>query len=105
MQRVADRVTIIKDGKLVITDSVDHLRESAPRVMHLRFSAPVDTGAFTALDSSPTSGATATRSRSTSPVRSLPCSRWRSQQGVVDLAARPADLDELFLAYYADGPR
>ena len=30
VQRVADRVTIIKDGKLVITDSVDHLRESAP---------------------------------------------------------------------------
>jgi ABC-2 type transport system ATP-binding protein len=103
VQRVADRVTIIKDGKLVITDSVDHLRESAPRVMHLRFAAPVEAAAFAALESVANvrgDGDTLTLDL-TGPI--APVLGVALRHGVVDLSARPADLDELFLSYYADG--
>ena len=37
VQRVADHVAIIRDGRLVITDTVEHLRASAPRVLRLVF--------------------------------------------------------------------
>jgi ABC-2 type transport system ATP-binding protein len=101
VQRVADRVTIIREGKLVVTDSVAHLRESAPRVMALRFDRPADGAAFERLDS--VSGVRgdgdAITLDLTGPIG--PVLEEALRQGVVDLSARNADLDELFLSYYA----
>ena len=37
VQRLADRVAIIRSGRLVTTDTVDHLRQSAPRKVEARF--------------------------------------------------------------------
>ncbi len=101
VQRVADRVTIIRDGRLVITDSVDHLRESAPRVMNLRFDRAADPEPFRALESVQNvrgQGDTLTL-QLTGGV--APVLQEALRQGVVDLNARHADLDELFLSYYS----
>ncbi len=49
VQRVADRVAIIREGELVVTDTVESLRAKAPRVMTLTFPQPVDPGRFRAL--------------------------------------------------------
>ena len=37
VQRVVDRVAIIKDGRLVVTDTVEGLRRTAPRTVEFRF--------------------------------------------------------------------
>ncbi len=37
VQQVADRVAIIREGRLVVSDTVDRLRARSPRVMQLQF--------------------------------------------------------------------
>jgi ABC-2 type transport system ATP-binding protein len=101
VQRVADRVTIIRRGRLVVTDSVARLRERAPRVMHLRFDHAADPVPFDALES-----VSGVRGDGDALVIDLvgpigPVLEEALRQGVQDLTARPADLDELFLSYYA----
>ena len=49
VQRLADRVAIIKAGHLVATDSVDTFRQSAPQKVEARFPASVDPGRFSRL--------------------------------------------------------
>ncbi len=103
VQRVADRVAIIRDGRLVITDTVEHLRASAPKVLELEFAGPVDTAVFSDLEgvtSLEADGATVSL-RLTGPV--APVLRAALDHQLVDLVARHADLDELFMTYY-QGP-
>ena len=102
VQRVVDRLSIIKEGQIVVTDTVEGLRNAAPRTIEFRFPATVTPDVFAGLDG----------------VRVLHCADGRvtlSVTGAVgpllrtaavldptDLTARPADLDELFLSYYRD---
>jgi ABC-2 type transport system ATP-binding protein len=100
VQRVADRVAIIRDGRLVVTDTIERLRAAAPRVMCLEFPAPVDPAAFASL-----SGTTASSAEgSTVTVRFsgavAPILRIALDHDLVDLEARHADLEELFLTYF-----
>ena len=44
VQRVADRVAIIKEGRLIVTDTVDGLRRAAPRTFEFRFAGDIDPG-------------------------------------------------------------
>ena len=103
VQRVADRVAIIRDGRLVVTDEVEHLRASAPRLLSLTFGRPVDPLPFRALE-----GVTGIEVDGTTiglhlqgPV--APVLRTALEHDLIDLVARHADLDELFLSYYRDG--
>ena len=50
VQRVADRVAIIKQGQLVVGDSVEALRRRAPQTIELRFKTPVAATVFDGLD-------------------------------------------------------
>ncbi len=102
VQRVADRVAIIRDGRLVVTDTVEHLRARAPRVMAFRFAGPPDPEPFRRLD-----GVTNVECRDhgldlhvTGGV--APVLEAALAQDVLDVTAHHADLDELFLAYYRD---
>lgn len=103
VQRVADHIAIIKDGRLVVEGSVEGLRKAAPHKLEVRFRNAIDPsdlrrcpgvtvttvhGAYVALD---VSGDIA-------PVLKL-----IAAYDPVDLTARPADLDELFLRYYQPG--
>ncbi len=102
VQRAADRVCVLRNGHLVVTDTVEHLRADAPRVLQLTFRQPVGAGEFDALDGVTevhTEGATV-RMHLTGEV--APVLRVALDHDLVDLVARPADLDELFLAYYRD---
>ena len=101
VQRVADRVAIIREGRLVVTDSVRHLRANAPRILRLRFDADVDPALFAALP-----GVAQAASRDgqielhlTGELR--PVLETALRHPLVDLTARHADLDELFRSYYA----
>ena len=99
VQRVVHRLAIIREGRIVVTDTVDGLRTRAPRTIELTFDRDTDTTALAQLDgveldrTDPRS----VRLTITGPV--APVLRAIAPLDPVDLLARPADLDELFLGY------
>ncbi len=104
VQRVVDRLAIIRAGRLVVTDTIGGLRARAPRNVEFRFASAVDATGFAALDGvRVVSNENGTVTLSVSgPVG--PALRIAADLGAVDVTARPSDLDELFLRYYrADG--
>jgi beta-exotoxin I transport system ATP-binding protein len=110
VQRLADRVAIIRSGRLVTTDTVDHLRRSAPRKVEARFASDVDAAAFATIE-----GVTVTACDRTHLALQVmgpigPVLKVIADHDPVDLVSRPADLDELFLDLYrepaaAEAPR
>ena len=104
VQRIADRVAIIKDGRLAVTDTVAGLRANAPRTIEFRFAGPADPGWFSGIEgvrvtgSGPDHVSLAVRG----PVAAV--LRAAAAHDPADIIARPADLDELFLAYYRHHP-
>jgi len=104
VQRVTDRIGIIKEGRLVAEDTVEGLRRAAPQKMEVRFRLSVDPADLTAL-----AGVTITASdgpRLTLDVTGEigPVLKVIASHDPVDLTCRPADLDELFLDFYRQSP-
>ena len=104
VQRVADRVAIIKDGQLVVTDSVEALRRQAPQTIELHFRAPVAAGAFEGLDGVQRVTVDGNRVSLQAAGELAPLLRVIADHDPVELVTRHADLDELFLTYYRDTP-
>lgn len=104
VQRVVDRLAIIKDGRIVVTDSIDGLRRNAPRTIEFRFPAPIDPQRFAGQPGvAVLAGTDASVTLSlTGPVAGV--LRIAADLDALDVSARPADLDELFLSYYRTGP-
>jgi beta-exotoxin I transport system ATP-binding protein len=102
VQRVADRVAIIRDGRLVVTDTVEHLRARAPRVMGFRFPGTPDPVPFRRLDGVGNVEVHYNDLDLQVTGGVAPVLEAALAQGVVDVTAHHADLDELFLAYYRD---
>lgn len=103
VQRVVDRLAIIKDGKIIVTDTVEGLRSRAPRTVQFQFDSQVDTARFEAIEGV---HVTSTESRTVSLSLSGPIApvlRVAADLNAVDMTARPTDLDELFLRYYRSG--
>jgi ABC-2 type transport system ATP-binding protein len=103
VQRVVDRLAIIKDGRIVVTDTVDGLRSKAPRTVQFRFDRDVDGALFEHIDGVHVTGTedrtvTLTLSGAIAPVL-----RAAADLDAVDVTARPTDLEELFLRYYRGG--
>lgn len=104
VQRVTDRIGIIKDGRLVAEDTVDGLRRAAPQKMEVRFRRPVGPADLNALAGVTVTGADG-------PCVSLdvtgeigPVLKVIASHDPVGLISRPADLDELFLGFYRESP-
>jgi ABC-2 type transport system ATP-binding protein len=101
VQRVVDRVAIIKDGRIVVTDTVEGLRRAAPRTIEFRFDHPVDPAPFAAIDGVRVLDRTEPRRIVLSFTGSVATVlRAAATLDPTDVTARPADLDELFLTYY-----
>lgn len=104
VQHLADRVAILRAGQLVTTDTVEHLRQSAPRKLEARFGRAVDPSLFGGI-----SGVTITESGADRIAFQVtgaigPILRAIADQEPIDLVSRPADLDELFIELYRDTP-
>jgi ABC-2 type transport system ATP-binding protein len=104
VQRVADRVAIIRSGRLVTTDTVDNLRASAPLKVEAWFRRAADRARFADL-----AGVTVTAWSETHVVLQLtgpigPVLEAIAEHDPVDVVSRHADLDELFLELYRDSP-
>jgi len=100
VQRVVHRLAIIREGRIVVTDTVDGLRRHAPRTIELVFDRDVEAAALTHLDGVQVTKADPRRLRLTITGPVAPVLRAIAPLDPIDLLARPADLDELFLDYY-----
>lgn len=102
VQRVADRVAIIRAGRLVITDTVESLRRQAPQTIELRFATPVPPAVFESLPGVQRVSAEGERITLQTRGRLAELLRVIADHDPLDVVARHADLDELFLSYYRE---
>ncbi len=100
VQRTADRVAIIKEGRIVVVDTVAGLRRSAPRTVELVFAPDADLTRLLGLDGVTLVERQDGRIRLSITGRIGPLLGEAARLDPVDMTARPADLDELFLRYY-----
>jgi beta-exotoxin I transport system ATP-binding protein len=104
VQRVADEVAIIRDGRLVVADTVEALRRRSPATMELTFAEPVPASAFEPLASVRQVTVDGARVTLQTTGELAPLLRVIAEHRPLDIVARHADLDELFLAYYRRDP-
>ncbi|MDH3681029.1 MAG: ABC transporter ATP-binding protein [Acidimicrobiia bacterium] len=103
VQRVADRVAIIRRGRLVAVESLQDLRTKALRRVHLELEAPVEAATLAGIAGVrdvTVEGRFAELSfegKMAGLLRSL-----AQHHEVVDVSTKEADLDEIFLAYYRE---
>ncbi len=100
VERVADRVAIIREGRLAVVDTMEALKEKAIRRVTLQFANPIAESVFSSVPgvkSVTVKGAAATVSFE-GPMSLL--LRAATDHDVVNLTSSEADLEEIFLAYY-----
>ena len=105
VQRVADRVGIIRHGRLVAVESLAALRSKAMRRVELEFESPAEASAFEGVPG--VRDVTVENHRVVLSFAGSMDSLLRmvvDRYGVVDIATREADLEEIFLTYYRDAP-
>ncbi|WP_149551213.1 ABC transporter ATP-binding protein [Streptomyces marokkonensis] len=103
VEAVADRVGIIRDGRLVALDTVSNLRTGAVRDIEVTFASPVPPTAFAALPGADrlqldAAGTTLTGQVSGSPDALI---KALARHTVTSLRATEPALEELFHSYYA----
>ncbi len=105
VQHVADRVGVVRDGRLVAVRSVADLQAHAVRHVEVRFARPVTPALLDGLEGvrsldqpEPTVLRAVVSGRMGAIVRAV------AAEPVVDLVSQPADLDEIFLSLYAGDP-
>ena len=100
VQRITDRLAIIKDGRLVAQDTVDGLRRAAPRTLEVTFRHSADAAGLRAVTGVTVTAANGPRITLDVAGDIGPALRAIASQDPVDLTARPADLEDLFLTFY-----
>lgn len=103
VDRVADRVGIIRKGNLVVVETMDSLKQKAIRHIRLVFAEPVLETLFadvTGVHSAEYDGARV-KLAFQGPMTEL--LRVAASHDVITLNSSEADLEEIFLAYYRDG--
>jgi len=103
VEKTADRVAIIREGRLVKVDRVDALRDLAHHQVELRFAGEVPVGAFAALDgvSDVIADEHVLRLRVAGSI--TPVVREAARYELLDFVSREPSLEETFLAQYGRG--
>ncbi len=102
VERVADRVGIIRSGHLVVVERVDELKRKAIRRIEFEFADAVPAGLFAGVagvHSAEVDGRMATVSFEGSVNAILQAAMAHE---VLNLHSRESDLEEIFLAYYRE---
>ena len=106
VERIADRVGIIRSGNLVIVEQVAAFKQKAVRKLEMRFASSVPESDFSSLEA-----VRSTRSEDDGRVIIVtvegsvdPVIKAAARYELVNLVAHEGDLEEAFLAYYqSDG--
>ncbi len=105
VQRVADRVGIIRHGRLAAVEAVSDLRHKAMRRVELEFDTPVEAAAFAAVPGVRDVAVENHRVELSFDGRmDVLLKTVADRYDLVDISTREADLEEIFLAYYRDEP-
>ena len=100
VERVTDRLAILRNGELVVVDSLENLRHVAVQRLEIEFAAPVDAGEFRALPGVvdvAADGATVTVSFEGSADAVV---KAAARHEIRALRPREDDLEDIFLRYY-----
>jgi ABC-2 type transport system ATP-binding protein len=101
VQRLVDRLAIIKDGDIIVTDTVEGLRRTAARTLAVFFDhPPPDVATLCATPGVENLTIDDHAIRFSFAGELPPLLRALADLHPVDLTVRPADLDELFLRFY-----
>ena len=104
VQRVADRVGIIRHGKLIAVEGVADLRSKAIRTVNLFFDEPVEQDVFVGLPgvrevNVENYHVTLSFDGQMETLLKVATERY----SLLDITTHEADLEEIFLTYYEDG--
>lgn len=102
VQRLADRVAIIRAGRLVADDTVEHLRAAAPQRIEVQFAAPVELSVFAGIEGVTVVSSEGPRVVLQATGRIGPVLSAIAEHDPVDIVAQHANLDELFLSFYRE---
>jgi ABC-2 type transport system ATP-binding protein len=103
IQHVADRVGIIRAGRLVEVDQVENLRERSLRHVTITFADAVAASAFSTLDGVRVTSTDGSVLRLSAPETAMDALvKAVAQHSVVDFVSQPADLEEIFLELYRE---
>ena len=100
VERIADRVAIIRSGRLLMLESLAGLREKARHSVEVRFGSPPPPDAFAAVPGITDVQLDGALLRCTMQGVVDPLIKELSRYHVLDLNSREADLEETFLALY-----
>ena len=103
VEALADRVGIIRLGKLIAVATVDELRRQARQRIEIVFAAPVDPAAFRSLDGVSDVAATDATIQLTVEGPVDPVIKAAARHEVIRIVSREADLEEVFLELYGEG--
>jgi ABC-2 type transport system ATP-binding protein len=102
VEEVADRVAILRAGRLVTVEEVASLRQRAVREVEIRFAAPVPATAFANLPDVRDLRLDGAVLRCVVDGRADALVKAAAQFTVLSLRSHEPDLEEIFLAYYTD---
>jgi ABC-2 type transport system ATP-binding protein len=103
VQHIADRVGIIRGGRLISVDAVESLRERALRHVTIHFAEPVDSAPFASIDGVRVEGSDGPIVRLQAPEPAMDAVvKVAARHPIVDLVSQPADLEEIFLELYRE---
>jgi ABC-2 type transport system ATP-binding protein len=100
VQQAADRVGIIRDGRMVAVESVDTLRRHSVRRVEIHFDEPVAPDAFVGLAGVSEVTVDGPILRCRLAGRADPLVKMAARYPVDNLVIEEPDLEELFLTYY-----
>jgi ABC-2 type transport system ATP-binding protein len=103
VDRVADRVAILRAGRLVVVDTLDRLRSVALRRWEIEFARPPDPGEFRRLEAVREAEAVGNRLQIAFEGSADEIVKAAAHHQVTEIRTRDDDLEEIFLRYYRDG--
>ena len=105
VDRVADRVAILRAGRLVVVDALEHLKGVAVRRLELDFATPPDPEEFRVLDGVREVEASGTSLRIAFEGSPDAIVKAAARHEVTGLRSLEDDLEDIFLRYYREDER
>jgi ABC-2 type transport system ATP-binding protein len=104
VDRVADRVAILRQGELVVVDRLENLRSLAVRRLDIEFAQPPDPAEFLAVPGVRTAEASGKLLQISFEGTADAVIKAAAVHEVVAIRTREDDLEDIFLRYYRDEP-
>jgi ABC-2 type transport system ATP-binding protein len=106
VDRIADRVGIVRENRLIAVDSVEGFKAKARSTLTIQFTTPIDVAVFANLD-----GVHSVESRNGGSALAVTVSgsidaviKEAANYDIASISTRDSELEEVFLSYYAVAP-